>query len=127
MTYVTSGKHPFGFFVYSLNTELQWISCHHNLRPYFTLAGEIDISYLYVKDKPIEWPFVKYTWYFSLKYGLGVLSLVVVLPLCSRAPDMLLVASGLLSKVAGLVFLALAWNDATIFSSKYQYFITSKR
>lgn len=83
----------------------------------FCTAGEIDISYLYVKDKPIEWPFVKYTWYFSLKYGLGVLSLVVVLPLCSRAPDMLLVAAGLLSKVAGLVFLALAWNDATIFSS----------
>lgn len=70
---------------------------------------------------------MKYTWYVSLKYGLGVLSLVVVLPLCSRAPDMLLVAVGLLSKVAGLVFLALAWSDATIFSSKYQCCIISKQ
>ncbi|KAG0723304.1 Proton-coupled folate transporter [Chionoecetes opilio] len=83
----------------------------------FCTAGEIDISYLYVKDKPIEWPFVKYTWYFSLKYGLGVVALVVVLPLCSRAPDMLLVVAGLLGKMAGLVILALAWNDATVFSS----------
>lgn len=67
---------------------------------------------------------MKYTWYFSLKYGLGVLSLIVVLPLCSRAPDMILVAFGLFSKIAGLVILALAWNDATVFSSEYQGFIS---
>ena len=64
------------------------------------------------------WPFVKYTWYFSLKYGLGVLALVVVLPVCSRAPDMMLVVAGLLSKIVGLMVLALAWNDAAVFSSE---------
>lgn len=69
---------------------------------------------------------MKYTWYFSLKYGLGAFSLVVVLPLCSRAPDMVLAGAGLLSKVAGLVLLALAWNDATVFSSKYWCFVASK-
>lgn len=61
---------------------------------------------------------MKYTWYVSLKYGLGALSLMVLLPLCSRVPDMLLVAFGLLSKIAGLVVLGLAWNGTAAFSSE---------
>lgn len=97
-------------------TCLLWLLAAASLVMFCT-AGEIDISYLYVKDKPIKWPFVKYTWYFSFKYGLGALALAVILPLCSRAPDMLLVVAGLISKIVGFVILALAWNDATVFSS----------
>ncbi|XP_069997744.1 proton-coupled folate transporter [Penaeus vannamei] len=78
-------------------------------------AGELDISYLFVKDKPIEWAFEKYTWYFSLKYGLGAVALLGILPLCSKVPDTILALVGLVSKACGLVVLAIAWEDTAVF------------
>ncbi|XP_045613412.1 proton-coupled folate transporter [Procambarus clarkii] len=80
-------------------------------------AGEMDISYLYVKDTPIQWPFEKYTWYFSLKYGLGALALIGILPFCSKVPDMILALIGLTSKLVGLVLLGIAWEDTSVFVS----------
>lgn len=80
-------------------------------------SGEMDISYLYVKDKPIEWSFEKYTWYFSLKYGLGALTLLGILPFCSKIPDMILALIGLTSKLGGLALLGIAWEDTSVFLS----------
>ncbi|XP_071541507.1 proton-coupled folate transporter-like [Panulirus ornatus] len=80
-------------------------------------AGEMDISYLFVKDKPIKWSFEKFTWYFSLKYGLGALTLLGILPFCSKVPDMILALIGLVSKVGGLTLLSVASEDTAVFIS----------
>lgn len=85
----------------------------------------MDISYLFVKDKPIEWAFEKYTWYFSLKYGLGAVALLGILPLCSKVPDTILALVGLVSKACGLVVLAIAWEDTAVFVGKILFVLHS--
>lgn len=101
-------------FIYTFDEPFSWL--HFSIFNIF--SGELDISYLFVKDKPIEWGFEKYTWYFSLKYGLGAVALLGILPLCSKVPDTILALIGLVSKACGLVVLGIAWEDTAVFVGK---------
>ncbi|KAK3870690.1 hypothetical protein Pcinc_024110 [Petrolisthes cinctipes] len=81
-------------------------------------AGEIDIGYLYVHDKPLKLSLQRYTLYLSFKFGLGAAALLFLLPLAStHLPDTFLAGAGLVSKIAGLLLLGFAWNEGSVFGS----------
>lgn len=80
----------------------------------------MDIGYLYVHDKPLMLSLQRYTLYLSFKFGLGAVALLFMMPLAStRFPDTILAGTGLVSKIAGLLLLGLAWNEGSVFGSKY--------
>lgn len=80
-------------------------------------VGEMDVSFLYMKDDPLRWGISKYTYYLSLRSLLGSITLLVILPLVRHLPDTVLIIVGLVSKIAGLVLLSFAGNDALAFIS----------
>ncbi|XP_076067360.1 proton-coupled folate transporter-like [Oratosquilla oratoria] len=78
-------------------------------------SGEMEISYLFVKDKPLQWTLDKYTWFISLKYALGAMSLLAILPLCRKFSDTKILFIGLLGKMFGLILLGFAQTDTMVY------------
>ncbi|XP_065577143.1 proton-coupled folate transporter-like isoform X3 [Artemia franciscana] len=81
-------------------------------------AGEMDVAFLYTHNYPLLWDYELYSYYFGLKYGLGALALLVVMPLARRyfVNDIILVVVSVLSKSFGLVLHGLSTNTAMMFS-----------
>ncbi|CAL4097575.1 unnamed protein product, partial [Meganyctiphanes norvegica] len=79
--------------------------------------GEMDVSFLYMKDDPLDWGIRKFTYYLSLRSLLGSITLLVILPLVRHLPDTVIIGVGLISKIAGLVLLSFSRNDALAFIS----------
>lgn len=82
--------------------------------------GEIDVSYLYVKDRPIAASDMIYSDYFLCKYALSVGTLFVATPILQRflkLEDIGLCAVGLFFKAAGLLWLGISVNIAMLFTA----------
>nr|CAD7401722.1 unnamed protein product [Timema poppensis] len=79
--------------------------------------GEMDVSYLYVKDKPLQWDYKKYSYYFGLKYALGFSALIVGSRIFSHfcLSDYTICVTGLISKIGGLVLLGFSSTDTLMF------------
>nr|CAD7577305.1 unnamed protein product [Timema californicum] len=78
---------------------------------------EMDVSYLYVKDKPLQWDYKKYSYYFGLKYALGFSALIVGSRIFSHfcLSDYTICVTGLISKIGGLVLLGFSSTDTLMF------------
>ncbi|GAB6030739.1 hypothetical protein CHUAL_007590 [Chamberlinius hualienensis] len=73
--------------------------------------AESDLSYLYAKDKPLNWSYKTYSQYCSLKNALSASMLLIGLPLLRKyfhMKDTSLAAIGLVSKASGLILLSLS-------------------
>ncbi|CAG0897264.1 unnamed protein product [Darwinula stevensoni] len=82
-------------------------------------GSENDVAYLYSKDNPLNWTYSTYSYYFGVKYGLGALSLVVIVPILKRLchfVDIHVCILGILSKQAGFLLLAFSTNTPMMFS-----------
>ncbi len=89
-------------------------------------AGELDIAYLYLTDKPREVGLSTFGLWFGLRYGLSSLALLLVLPALKGAwcggegiSDGWACAIGLASKAAALVLLGLSTKKFMIFIGMY--------
>ncbi|GAB6030740.1 hypothetical protein CHUAL_007591 [Chamberlinius hualienensis] len=73
--------------------------------------AESNLTYLYAKDKPLNWTYKTYSQYCSLKNALSASMLLIGLPLLRKyfhLKDTSLAAIGLLSRAAGLILLSLS-------------------
>jgi hypothetical protein len=83
-------------------------------------AGEMDITYLYTKDKPLNWNYQTFSYYFGLKYALGSLTLILGSPvLCYfKVPDHAVCLGGIVSKAAGFVLMGCSTTSTMMFFGK---------
>jgi len=80
-------------------------------------TGEMDVSFLYTKDDPLNWTYDKYSYYFGFKYGLGALVLILLSPIARRfnLQEFSICCFGLIFKAAGLVLHGLANTTLEMF------------
>jgi hypothetical protein len=83
-------------------------------------AGELDVTYLYTKDEPLNWDYQTYSYYFGLKYALGSVTLILGTPILKyfAISDHIICLIGIVSKAAGYILLSLSTTDALIFIGK---------
>lgn len=83
-----------------------------------SIAGEMDVAYLFAKDKPLQWDFSLYNYYFAVKYALEAVGLLVLLPILKyrfALRDTTLCLLGLISKTASLVLLGFSYTTVIMF------------
>ncbi|KAF4529197.1 hypothetical protein B566_EDAN011443 [Ephemera danica] len=83
--------------------------------------GEMDIAYLFLKDKPLEWDSSHFSYFIAAKYGMGSALLLLGGPLSVRvcsATDTSLTQLGLLSRAAGLILLGASTTDLMVWLGK---------
>ncbi len=87
-----------------------------------TFIGELDVAYLFARDKPLMWSPQMYSYYFGYKYGLGAFVLLIGMPLFQRLKlaDATICIIGLLSRMAGLVSYGFSTSTTMAFFGKKQ-------
>jgi len=83
-------------------------------------AGELDVTYLYTKDEPLNWNYQTFSYYFGFKYALGSVTLILGTPIVKyfAISDHMICLVGIVSKAAGCVLLSLSTTDTLIFIGK---------
>jgi hypothetical protein len=83
-------------------------------------AGELDITYLYTKDKPLKWNYQTFSYYFGWKYAWGSLTLILVSPVIHyfKVPYHAMCLVGIVSKAAGFVLMGFSTTSEMMFSGK---------
>lgn len=83
-------------------------------------AGELDVTYLYTKDEPLNWNYQTFSYYFGFKYALGSVTLILATPILKyfAISDHVICLVGIVSKAAGCVLLSLSTTDTLIFIGK---------
>lgn len=86
-------------------------------------TGEMDIAFLFTKDKPVAIPFEVFSYWFGFRFGLSSLALLLVMPMLKRwhVSDSLVCILGLVSKIAGLCTLAFSTSVPLIFVGKNKH------
>jgi hypothetical protein len=83
-------------------------------------TGELDITYLYTKDKPLKWNYQTFSYYFGLKYALGSLTLILGSPVLHyfKVSDHAICLVGIVSKAAGFVLMGFSTTSTMMFFGK---------
>ena len=86
----------------------------------YVLAGELDVTYLYTKDEPLNWNYQTFSYYFGFKYALGSVTLILGTPILKyfAISDHVICLVGIVSKAAGYILLSLSTTDTLIFIGK---------
>lgn len=84
-------------------------------------VGELDVTYLYTKDEPLNWNYQTFSYYFGFKYALGSVTLILGTPILKyfAISDHVMCLVGIVSKAAGCVLLSLSTTDTLIFIGKW--------
>ena len=84
-------------------------------------TGELDIAFLYLKDRPIELSYSRYTIWLASRQGLSSVMLMFGLPSLKRwgLGDRAVCAMGLVSKMAAFILMAVSFNANMVFIGKY--------
>lgn len=81
-------------------------------------TGVNDVTYLYIKDKPLSVEDSTYAAYFAFTQAAASVTLIVAMPLCRRwfdLSDTALSALGVTSKILSLVWLGFTVNEGMLF------------
>ncbi|XP_018026747.1 solute carrier family 46 member 3 isoform X2 [Hyalella azteca] len=82
----------------------------------FCTTGTLDVLYLFVKDRPLDWSLEQYSRYFALNYGLALASLLLVmLPLSRCTSDAVILFVGSMSRLAFLLLLGFANTSLLVY------------
>lgn len=83
----------------------------------------MDVAYLFLKDKPLEWDSSTFSYFLALKFGLGTALLLLGGPLSIKlcgAGDTSLTEAGIVSRAAGLVLLGTSTTDLSVWLGEFQ-------
>ncbi|XP_059081316.1 proton-coupled folate transporter-like [Tigriopus californicus] len=81
-------------------------------------AGEMDIVFLFLKDKPIKMEFQMFSYWFGSRYGMSSLMLLVLMPILKqtlKVQDKWVCLMGLLSKMSALTLLSFSFSVTMAF------------
>jgi hypothetical protein len=83
-------------------------------------TGELDITYLYTKDEPLNWNYQTYSCYFGFKYALASLTLIFGTPTLNyfEISDHIICLIGIVSKAVGFVVLGFSTTNTMMFIGK---------
>ena len=87
---------------------------------FLATIGELDVAYLFARDKPLMWSPQLYSYYFGFKYGMGAFVLLVGMPLFQKLKlaDATICIIGLVSRIAGLVCYGFSTSTTMAFFGK---------
>lgn len=102
---------------------------------FFGVGGEADVTYLFVKDKPLKWEYITFSYFSGLSQGFRSIALVVALPVFKQHFEFLDTTTGLigiLSCALSALFLAFSYTPAMVFcvpliSAVQGFFVASMR
>lgn len=83
-------------------------------------VGEVDVTLLYVKRKPLDWSLSEYGFYLSFDYAMLGLTLFFVLPFLTnvlKMSDVNLLLLSIVTKIARLICIALATDTWLVYFS----------
>uniref|UniRef100_A0A2P2I180 Solute carrier family 46 member 3-like n=1 Tax=Hirondellea gigas TaxID=1518452 RepID=A0A2P2I180_9CRUS len=84
----------------------------------FCTAGMLDIMYLFVKDRPLQWTLVEYTRFSAITSALALGSLLLVLvPLSYYVNDAVLLFIGSLSRLSCFLMFGLVQTEALLYTA----------
>eukprot|EP00095_Tigriopus_kingsejongensis_P003106 maker-scaffold428_size174301-snap-gene-0.23 protein:Tk03106 transcript:maker-scaffold428_size174301-snap-gene-0.23-mRNA-1 annotation:"hypothetical protein DAPPUDRAFT_328004" len=81
-------------------------------------SGELDIAFLFLKDKPMKMDLAIFSYWFGSRYGLSSLMLLVLMPILKQKwemPDQWICLIGLISKISALILLGLSTTPLMAF------------
>ena len=83
------------------------------------ISGELDVTFLYLRDEPIKMGMSYYTGFTSLKFAVGALAILMIKWISDRLPDSVLLLVGLGFKISMLLYMSWILSVQAAFAGKY--------